>query len=57
MFADVMCDQIRILDLECIHDAGNVDRLVLLGVAGIRVVGHTHAAQGRGRSRYGPWPE
>ena len=43
--ADVMCDQVCLLDVECIHDAGNVDRLVLLGVAGIRVIGHTHAAQ------------
>src|SRR3979409_2551035 len=32
--ADVMCDQVCLLDLECIHNAGNVDRLVLLGVAG-----------------------
>ena len=40
-----MCDQVCLLDVERIHDAGNVDRLVFLGVAGIRVVGHTHAAQ------------
>ena len=43
--ADVMCDQICLLDLERIHDAGNVGCLVLLGVAGIRVIRHTHAAQ------------
>jgi hypothetical protein len=43
--ADVMRDQVCLLNLECIHDTGNVDRLVLLGVAGIRVIGHTHAAQ------------
>src|SRR5882672_7290297 len=43
--ADVMCDQVCLLDLERIHDAGNVDRLILLGVAGTRVIGHTHAAQ------------
>jgi hypothetical protein len=40
-----MCDQVCLLDLECIHDAGNIDGLVLLAVAGIRVIGHTHAAQ------------
>jgi hypothetical protein len=42
--AAVVCDQVCLLNLERIHDAGNVDRLVL-GVAGIRVIGHTHAAQ------------
>ncbi len=43
--ADVVRDDVCLLDLERIHDAGNVDRLILLGVAGIRVIGHTHAAQ------------
>jgi hypothetical protein len=43
--ADVMCDQVCLLNPERIHDAGNVDPLVLLGVAGIRVIGHAHAAQ------------
>jgi len=36
MWAPGNCDQVCLLDLECIHDAGNVDRLVFLGVAGIR---------------------
>jgi hypothetical protein len=43
--ADVMCDQVCLLDIESVHDAGDVDCLVLLGVAGIRMVGHAHAAQ------------
>src|SRR5436853_3917581 len=43
--ADVMCDQVCLLDLECVHDAGNVDCLALLGVGGIRVVEPTHTAQ------------
>jgi len=55
--ADVMCDQVCLLDLECIHDAGNVDRLVSSWRS--RYPGdRTYPCRaGRGRSRYGPWPE
>ncbi len=36
--ADVVSYESRLLHLECIHDTGDVNSLVLFGVAGVRVV-------------------
>ena len=43
--ADVVRDQIGLLDLQRIHHAGDVQRLILLGVAGVRMSREPHAAQ------------
>ncbi len=43
--ADVVRDEIGLVDLQTVEHAGNVDRLVLLRVAGVGMRGEPHAAQ------------
>ena len=45
--ADIVGDEVGLLDLQRIHHAGDVQRLVLLGVAGVGMRRQAHAAQVR----------